>query len=122
MKRLTEIINHVTAKIEHPELKFNGYEFETEPVYVGDGWSQEVFRLEIDKKSGSASIYCAHTDEFDVTDDVTHLFDVKKIKSAISEYMRRNMTFNYGNNYIKYLRLVESGMSEREAYEQAITV
>lgn len=122
MKTLTEIINHVTAKIEHPELNFNGYEFETEPVYVGDGWSQEIFRLEINKKSGDASIYCAHTDEFDVSDDVTHLFNVKKIKSAISEYMRRNMTFNYGNNYIKYLRLVEMGMSEREAYEKAITV
>lgn len=78
---------YVRYKLDSSELSFIGYKFDTvEDVFVEEmGDTADYFRLEIDKVTNEKAIYVAGFDEWCVHDEVTHLFDVKKIYAACLE-------------------------------------
>lgn len=87
--------------------KYITYEFETkDPIYVQEAETDcSLFRLFINE-DGTREIMVANDDDFDIHEDVTHLFDVDSIAF---ECLSSN-TFDCTDSYIEhYQERIESG-------------
>jgi hypothetical protein len=102
--------------IDHPELDRVSYEFEgTEFVIEESGCEQTLFRLDVEKGTGLATVYAAYSGDFDIMEDVTCYFDVEQLKKDVESYMERHEVGNQGEAYVKYVKLREEGYDCEDA-------
>lgn len=90
--------------IDHEKLFFTGYEFEGKEIFIEEtGGTQSLFRMDVYKETNVITVYSAYSEDYDVMENVTHLFDTKKLFEDIQKWIaeHENVT-NNGDEYIAY--------------------
>lgn len=102
--------------IKEDSLDYDIYEFEGGDLYVEE-LDDEVtlFALNIEKSTGREEVHVAYSQDFDVMEDVTHLFDIEELKKDIRYYIDNNKVYNLADVYIKYLQYKEDGYEATHA-------
>lgn len=100
-----EVVNRVNFKIETDTLL--SYEFETKKgIYAIESEDTfTTFRLDFFKCNGNIETYVANPDDYDITEDVSYLFD----EQALLAYFQgmENAGFEFQDNTTDYLEHCE---------------
>lgn len=109
MKDATKILMEdgfwLNFKIDDDSLDFIGYEISTyEPITVVEGEEDYLFRVDIDKTTNEVTVYIAFTEDYDVGEDVTALFDTDWLVSEIKKNEQTKTIENHGEAYKEYIR------------------
>lgn len=109
-------LDFVNFIIDHESLEFVGYEFEVkEEVLIEESdCEQWLFRCDIDKKTGEATVYAAYSQDFDIMEEATDYFDTEQLVADIKAYIERkkgtdNEVDNQGSAFVRYCQLCEEG-------------
>jgi hypothetical protein len=103
--------------LDHPEMDFVGYEFEGKEIYIEDsGCEQSLFRMDVDKETGTIVVSCAYSEDFDIMEDCTDQFDTEKLFADIKECMENSEDVdNQGEQYVRYCKFQDAGYESDEA-------
>lgn len=109
MKVATKILKKdgfdVLFKIDDEELDFIGYEFETyEPISVEENVDEYYFRLDIDKETKIAEVYRAFSEDYDIGEDVTELFDIDWLVNEVTKIDNETKLDNHAEAYKEHKR------------------
>lgn len=115
-------IARVNFILDNEEMDFTGYEFVTfDDVYIEETEDeQSLFRLNVYKDKGEFSVYCAYSEDFDLMEDVTDLFDTEKLFEDIKKKIEeQDGVDNLGEEYIEYYKLKDDGWDCDDAMYEA---
>jgi len=74
--------------LDHEKLCFTGYEFEGKEIFIEEtGSTQSLFRMDICKEKNVVTVYSAYSEDYDVMEEVTHLFDIEKLRADIESWI-----------------------------------
>jgi hypothetical protein len=88
--------------ISHPALASKMYEFETEGVEVEGVGIHYYFRLDI-AKDGTKTVYSSNTEDFDVHEDCTDLFDTDDVLKQCEKAEEEETLSLATHSYLTYL-------------------
>lgn len=97
---LTEnLINTVNFKIENDNIL--AYEFETtEDIWIDEAETEcSLFRWQFDKASKQTYVFVAWHDDYDISEDVSYLFDTK---SLLEYFLKQETQKQIPDNTIDY--------------------
>lgn len=118
---VSEIVR-VNFLLDHEGMDFVGYEFVTaEDILIEESdCEQDLFRLDIDKKTGEIEVYCAYSEDFDIMEEATHHFDTEKLLENIKAWIEERKgtddeVGNQGQAFVKYVKLCDEGYDCHDA-------